>query len=105
MPVTLVGGVGSGYAELLAVSAKGLPVDGLVSAVERQAALSRHLGTFMRLIVKLDEANMRSVRDSWERHGRPASLRELLQARRPTVPSRFLWQEYRSGTHPCRTCT
>jgi len=55
-------------------SAKEVPVDGLCAAVERQASLSMHLGAFMQLIVKLDDANMRTVRDSWERHGRPAPL-------------------------------
>ena len=34
----------------------------------------------MQLIVKLDESNMRTVRESWTKHGRPASLRELLEA-------------------------
>ena len=39
-----------------------MPVDGLCAAVERQASLSMHLGAFMQLIVKLDDANMQTVR-------------------------------------------
>mmetsp|Transcript_19888 Transcript_19888/g.59283 ORF Transcript_19888/g.59283 Transcript_19888/m.59283 type:complete len:376 (+) Transcript_19888:495-1622(+) len=62
VPVTLVGGVGSGYKEMQPASAKEVPVDGLCAAVERQASLSMHLGAFMQLIVKLDDANMRTVR-------------------------------------------
>jgi len=122
VPVTLVGGVGSGYKEMQPASAKApsppppsppsllppsppppsppprrrhrclrphprrprcalsglrlrdisvtppcpapqeVPVDGLCAAVERQASLSMHLGAFMQLIVKLDDANMRTVR-------------------------------------------
>ena len=38
------------------------------------------LGGFMQLIVKLDEGNMRAVRQAWEKHGRPLTVRELLQA-------------------------
>ena len=83
VPITLVGGCGSGYKELLAAMAPGskdVPVEPLVTAIERQATLTTQLGAFMQLIVKLDEGNMRTVRDSWERHGKPASLRELLEA-------------------------
>ena len=49
-------------------------------AIERQATLTTQLGGFMQLIVKLDEGNMRTVRESWEKHGKPSSLRELLEA-------------------------
>lgn len=82
VPVTVVGGVGSGYRELLPVLAagRGVPVEGLILAIERQATLTMQLGGFMQLIVKLDQANMRTVRQSWERHGRPATVRELLAA-------------------------
>ena len=52
----------------------------LITAVERQATLSMQLGGFMQLIVKLDEGNMRAVRQAWEKHGRPLTVRELLQA-------------------------
>ena len=52
----------------------------LITAVERQARLSMQLGGFMQLIVKLDEGNMRAVRQAWEKHGRPLTVRELLQA-------------------------
>jgi len=81
-PVTIVGGCGSGYKELLpAISTgKGVPVEGLILAIERQAALTTQLGAFMQLIVKLDQANMRTVRLAWEKHGRPATVRELLAA-------------------------
>ena len=34
----------------------------------------------MQLIVKLDQANMRTVRTAWEKHGRPVTVRELLAA-------------------------
>ena len=34
----------------------------------------------MQLIVKLDQANMRTVRQAWEKHGRPVTVRELLEA-------------------------
>uniref|UniRef100_A0A7S2JSV1 Glycolipid transfer protein domain-containing protein n=1 Tax=Haptolina brevifila TaxID=156173 RepID=A0A7S2JSV1_9EUKA len=34
----------------------------------------------MVLIVKCDEANVRTVRQAWERHGRPDGLRTLLEA-------------------------
>ena len=82
VPLTVVGGVGSGYKELLPVLAvgKGVPVDGLILAVERQATLSSQLGGFMQLIVKLDQANMQTVRQAWEQHGRPSTVRELLAA-------------------------
>jgi len=85
-PITLVGGVGSGYKEMLSMMAASgdggadVPVEPLVAAVERQATLSMHLGGFMQLIVKIDEANMRTVRQSWRKHGQPASLRALLEA-------------------------
>ena len=42
-----------------------MPVLELITAVERQARLSMQLGGFMQLIVKLDQANMRTVRQSW----------------------------------------
>ena len=82
VPVTLVGGCGSGYKEMLSLVASGkdVPVEPLILAVERQATLTTQLGGFMQLIVKLDESNMRTVRESWTKHGRPASLRELLEA-------------------------
>ena len=57
-----------------------VPVLELITAVERQARLSMQLGGFMQLIVKLDEGNMRAVRQAWEKHGRPLTVRELLQA-------------------------
>ena len=57
-----------------------VPVLELITAVERQATLSMQLGGFMQLIVKLDEGNMRAVRQAWEKHGRPLTVRELLQA-------------------------
>ena len=81
-PVTLVGGCGSGYKEILsAVSlGKDMPVEPLILAIERQATLTTQLGGFMQLIVKLDQSNMKVVRESWERHGKPQSLRELLEA-------------------------
>jgi len=80
VPFTLVGGVGNGYKALLPLIAagKGVPVEGLILAIERQATISAQLGGFMQLIVKLDEANMRTVRQAWEKHGRPATVRELL---------------------------
>ena len=34
----------------------------------------------MRLVVRCDAHNTRTVRESWERHGRPAGLRRLLEA-------------------------
>lgn len=80
VPLTLIGGVGSGYKELLASGPAQVPVLELVTAIERQATLSMQLGGFMQLIVKLDNANMRSVRQAWEKHGRPLTVRELLQA-------------------------
>ena len=112
VPLTLIGGVGSGYKELLAsgpaqvpvleritatsrhvspylatsrpispyLATSQVPVLELVTAIERQATLSMQLGGFMQLIVKLDNANMRSVRQAWEKHGRPLTVRELLQA-------------------------
>ena len=130
VPLTLIGGVGSGYKELLAsgqaaqvpvltatsrhtspylaiashtspyvairrhtsphlatprhtsphLAASQVPVLELITAVERQARLSMELGGFMQLIVKLDEGNMRAVRQAWEKHGRPLTVRELLQA-------------------------
>jgi len=81
VPLTLIGGVGSGYKELLASGqAAQVPVLELITAVERQARLSMELGGFMQLIVKLDEGNMRAVRQAWEKHGRPLTVRELLQA-------------------------
>ena len=83
VPVTLVGGLGSGYKEILAgatLGSKDIPVEPLVLAIERQATLTMQLGGFMQLIVKLDQGNMRTVRESWESHGRPASLRALLEA-------------------------
>ena len=57
-----------------------VPVLELITAIERQATLSMQLGGFMQLIVKLDEGNMRAVRQAWEKHGRPLTVRELLQA-------------------------
>jgi len=82
VPVTLVGGVGSGYKELLSASSsdRDVPVEALIVAIERQATLSMHLGGFMQLIVKLDRGNMKAVRESWLKHGQPSSLRELLKA-------------------------
>jgi hypothetical protein len=82
VPVTIVGGLGSGYKEILSATSSGkdLPVEPLILAIERQATLTMQLGGFMQLIVKLDQGNMRTVRESWERHGRPSSLRELLEA-------------------------
>jgi len=82
-PVTLVGGLGSGYKEILSgtsLGGKDIPVEPLILAIERQATLTMQLGGFMQLIVKLDQGNMRTVRASWERHGQPSSLRELLEA-------------------------
>jgi len=83
VPVTLVGGLGSGYKEILSgapLGSKDVAVEPLILAIERQATLTNQLGGFMQLIVKLDEGNMRVVRESWEAHGRPASLRALLEA-------------------------
>jgi len=83
VPVTLVGGLGSGYKEILAgasLGTKDVPVEPLILAIERQATLTTQLGGFMQLIVQLDQSNMRTVRESWEQHGRPNSLRELLEA-------------------------
>jgi hypothetical protein len=83
VPVTLVGGLGSGYKEILAgagLGSKDIPVEPLVLAIERQATLTMQLGGFMQLIVKLDQGNMKTVRESWEAHGRPSSLRALLEA-------------------------
>ena len=79
---TLVGAVGSGYTRLLPFVARreDLPVEMLVDAVETQAIHSSRLGTFMQLIVKIDNANMRTVRTAWELHGKPADLRTLLEA-------------------------
>ena len=134
VPLTLVGGVGSGYKEIIAAGQLAqVPVIELIVAVERQvalmslaitltltltlalalalaptpaptptlilaltlsrthpkphpkrderqAALTTQLGGFMQLIVKLDQANMRTVRQAWEKHGRPVTVRELLAA-------------------------
>lgn len=84
VPVTIVGGLGSGYKEVLSstspLGGKDLAVEPLILAIERQATLTNQLGAFMKLIVQLDEGNMRTVRASWEAHGRPSSLRELLEA-------------------------
>eukprot|EP00617_Octactis_speculum_P018757 CAMPEP_0185753750 /NCGR_PEP_ID=MMETSP1174-20130828/12461_1 /TAXON_ID=35687 /ORGANISM="Dictyocha speculum, Strain CCMP1381" /LENGTH=529 /DNA_ID=CAMNT_0028431729 /DNA_START=66 /DNA_END=1655 /DNA_ORIENTATION=- len=81
VPLTLVGGVGSGYMKIIAAGQLAqVPVIELTEAIERQAALSTQLGGFMQLIVKLDQANMRTVRLAWEKHGRPVTVRELLEA-------------------------
>ena len=87
VPLTLIGGVGSGYKELLASGQSSqVPVPrahhGHISPylAISQARLSMQLGGFMQLIVKLDEGNMRAVRQAWEKHGRPLTVRELLQA-------------------------
>ena len=84
VPVTLVGGLGSGYKEILSgtslVGGRDVPVEPLIRAIERQATLTNQLGGFMQLIVKLDEGNMRTVRTSWEAHGKPSTLRALLEA-------------------------
>ena len=84
VPVTLVGGLGSGYKEILSgtslVGGRDVPVEPLIRAIERQATLTNQLGGFMQLIVKLDEGNMRTVRTSWEAHGKPSTLRVLLEA-------------------------
>jgi len=79
---TIVGVVGATYAALLPfVNRKAdLPVEMLLHAIETQAAYSSSLGTFMKLIVKIDQGNMRTVRQAWERHGRPDGVRSLLEA-------------------------
>ena len=82
----------------LLAAGKGIPVEGLVVAVERQAALTTQLGGFMQLIVKLDQANMRTVRQAWETHGRPATVRELARKRVPPSTYRAC---YRSLTRCC----
>ena len=64
LPVTLVGGLASGYKEVLAASnGRDVPVEPLIMAIERQATLTTQLGAFMQLIVKLDQGNMRTVRE------------------------------------------
>ena len=80
----------------LLAAGKGIPVEGLIVAVERQAALTTQLGGFMQLIVKLDQANMRTVRQAWETHGRPATVRELARV----TPSTYR-ACYRSLTRCC----
>jgi len=79
---TLVGAVAREYQALLPYVAKkeDLPVEMLLHAIETQATHSSQLGTFMQLIVKIDQGNMRTVREAWERHGKPEGLRALLQA-------------------------
>mmetsp|Transcript_13350 Transcript_13350/g.40471 ORF Transcript_13350/g.40471 Transcript_13350/m.40471 type:complete len:286 (+) Transcript_13350:43-900(+) len=60
-------------------SAGEFPVDALLHAMAVQSRASRVIGTFMVLVCKCDEANMRSIRSAWELHGRPKTLRELAQ--------------------------
>ena len=86
---TIIGAVGDGWRALLPyVSVRGagrrceddMPVLLLLRAIQIQADASRQLGTFMLLVVKCDEANIKTVRASWERHGRPHGVRALLEA-------------------------
>mmetsp|Transcript_75 Transcript_75/g.163 ORF Transcript_75/g.163 Transcript_75/m.163 type:complete len:335 (-) Transcript_75:109-1113(-) len=81
-PRTLLGAVAVEYRACLpyVTSNTDIPVEMLMRAVETQATHSKQLGAFMQLIVKLDEGNMRMVRASWERHGKPAGIRALLEA-------------------------
>jgi len=81
---TLVGSVGAAWASLLpfvgpTAAGEDLPVDRLLQVIEIQTAASRQLGAFMQLVVKCDEANVRTIRAAWERHSRPAGLRALLE--------------------------
>lgn len=54
------------------------PVEALLDAMAKQSCASRVVGSFMALICKCDEANIRAIRISWEAHGRPTLLRELV---------------------------
>mmetsp|Transcript_25781 Transcript_25781/g.83009 ORF Transcript_25781/g.83009 Transcript_25781/m.83009 type:complete len:264 (+) Transcript_25781:61-852(+) len=79
---TLVRVINQEYEALLPSIARhgDVPVGQLLHAIDTQATHSSRLGSFMRLVVRCDAHNTRTVRESWERHGRPAGLRRLLEA-------------------------
>jgi hypothetical protein len=54
-----------------------IPVDALLHAMHVQSRASGVIGSFMVLVCKCDQANMRAIRSAWEAHGRPKTLREL----------------------------
>ena len=56
------------------------PVEQFLRAVEVQSKASQALGRFMLLICKCDDTNIRKIREGWERHSRPRSLRALAEA-------------------------
>jgi hypothetical protein len=54
-----------------------IPVEALLEAMHVQSRASGVIGSFMVLVCKCDQANMRAIRSAWEAHGRPKTLREL----------------------------
>ena len=55
------------------------PVEALLNAMTVQTSSSRVLGGFMILVCKCDDANIKQVEQAWAAHGRPRTLRELLE--------------------------
>uniref|UniRef100_A0A7S4K9L3 Glycolipid transfer protein domain-containing protein n=2 Tax=Prymnesium polylepis TaxID=72548 RepID=A0A7S4K9L3_9EUKA len=56
------------------------PVEAFLHAVEVQSKASQALGRFMLLICRCDDTNVKKIREGWERHSRPRSLRALAEA-------------------------
>ena len=92
VPVTLIGTVRQAWEVMLPFLApelrcaaaelpdgRDLPIELLLSAIETQSKASAQLGTFMMLQVKCDESNVRTIRKAWERHGKPAGVRQLFE--------------------------
>jgi len=82
--LTAVGHVTSTWEKLLKQQAHRsngeFPVDAFLHAVEVQSKASMLLGRFMLLICKCDDTNIKKIREGWERHSRPRSLRALAEA-------------------------
>jgi len=78
---TVVGLVAATWSRLLDENpATGaIPVEALLDAMALQSQSAQRIGGVMRLVRTCDEANMQRIRSSWEAHGRPSTIRELVE--------------------------